>query len=37
LFDEIWLEAGTAPLPAEIAVVDEFEHGAAAHDAAPAS
>lgn len=28
LFDEIWLEAGAAPLPAEIAVVDEYEHGA---------
>lgn len=29
LFDEIWLEAGAEPLPAEIAVVDEYEHGAA--------
>ncbi|MEX2093184.1 MAG: segregation/condensation protein A [Pirellulales bacterium] len=27
LFDEIWLEAGAEPLPAEIAVVDEYEHG----------
>jgi segregation and condensation protein A len=27
LFDEIWLEAGTEPLPVEIAVVDEYEHG----------
>jgi segregation and condensation protein A len=29
LFDEIWLEAGSTPLPAEIAVVDEYEHGQA--------
>ncbi len=29
LFNEIWLEAGAEPLPAEIAVVDEYEHGAA--------
>jgi segregation and condensation protein A len=26
LFDEIWLEAGSEPLPAEIAVVNEYEH-----------
>jgi len=30
LFDEICLEAGVEPLPAEIAVVDEFEHRASA-------
>lgn len=29
VFDEIWLEPGATPLPAEITVVDEFEHGAA--------
>jgi segregation and condensation protein A len=29
-FAEIWLEAGAEPLPAEIAVVSEYEHGAAA-------
>ena len=28
LFDEIWLEPGAEPLPAEIAVVAEYEHGA---------
>lgn len=27
VFDEIWLEAGATPLPAEFTVVDEFEHG----------
>jgi segregation and condensation protein A len=30
VFDEIWLEAGATPLPAEFKVVDEFEHGAQA-------
>ena len=30
VFDEIWLEAGATPLPAELSVVDEFEHGAQA-------
>jgi segregation and condensation protein A len=30
LFDEIWLEAGATALPAEVAAVDEYEHGAAA-------
>jgi segregation and condensation protein A len=29
VFDEIWLEAGAEPLPDSIAVVDEYEHGAA--------
>jgi segregation and condensation protein A len=27
LFGEIWLEAGEAPLPAELAVVSDYEHG----------
>lgn len=31
-FEEIWLEAGAEPLPAEIAAVDEYEHGAAASE-----
>jgi segregation and condensation protein A len=30
LFEEIWLEPGAEPLPAEIALVDEYEHGGAA-------
>jgi segregation and condensation protein A len=29
VFDEIWLEAGATPLPAEAAAIDEYEHGAA--------
>jgi segregation and condensation protein A len=32
LFDEIWLEAGNSPLPDEIEVVGEYEHGAAASE-----
>ena len=27
LFGEIWLEPGDAPLPAELAVVADYEHG----------
>lgn len=30
LFDEIWLEPGSEPLPTEMKVVAEYEHGAAA-------
>jgi segregation and condensation protein A len=30
LFDEIWLEPGEAPLPAELAIVDDYEHNTAA-------
>jgi segregation and condensation protein A len=37
VFDEIWLEAGTMPLPAEIAAVNEYEHGQHEHGAAQAS
>jgi segregation and condensation protein A len=33
-FDEIWLEPGSEPLPAEVAVVAEYEHGAAVDDVA---
>jgi segregation and condensation protein A len=29
LFDEIWLEPGSEPLPAEIGIVADYEHGAA--------
>ncbi|MGD9637245.1 MAG: ScpA family protein [Pirellulales bacterium] len=29
VFEEIWLEVGASPLPAEFTGVDEFEHGAA--------
>jgi chromatin segregation and condensation protein Rec8/ScpA/Scc1 (kleisin family) len=28
LFDEIWLEPGSEPLPTEMKVVAEYEHGA---------
>ncbi len=31
-FEEIWLEAGAEPLPADLSVVNEYEHSAAASE-----